>query len=526
MTGRVVAKRGSVALEQVTKRFGDVMALDDVSFHPFEGVVHAVLGENGAGKTTLMNILYGLERPSTGRMLVDGKLVSLKGPAEAQRLGIGMIHQHLSLVNSMSVTENVLLGLEGLPWRIDFARHARKIRELAASLEFEIDPARRVDRLTLGERQQVEILKLMYRDARLLIMDEPTSQLGPSEIESLSRVMRKLCQRGKTILFISHKLREVMEAADHVTVLRKGRLVWDSDIRDTTRDQLARLVSGVEATRVSAPATPLALTTAAAAQSPILSVSDLVVRGSEDQVAVNGVSLELFPGEILGIAGVSGNGQSELAEALAGLRVAERGSIKIEGRDVTSASVFCRRTDFRLGYTPAERNQVALLLNADVKTNAVLRDLNSPLFARYGILSRRAITDFAARLIQQFRIACRGPEQSVRFLSGGNQQRLVLGRELANLPRVLIVDNPCQGLDPGATQSVHEELRTHSATGLATLYISSEIDDLLAVCDRIGVLFRGQLVGILTRAEANREQLGRLMVGLASDHGEVQGCSA
>lgn len=241
---------------------------------------------------------------------------------------------------------------------------------------------------------------------------------------------------------------------------------------------------------------------------------------------MNGVSLELFPGEILGIAGVSGNGQSELAEALAGLRVAERGSIKIEGRDVTSASVFCRRTDFRLGYTPAERNQVALLLNADVKTNAVLRDLNSPLFARYGILSRRAITDFAARLIQQFRIACRGPEQSVRFLSGGNQQRLVLGRELANLPRVLIVDNPCQGLDPGATQSVHEELRTHSATGLATLYISSEIDDLLAVCDRIGVLFRGQLVGILTRAEANREQLGRLMVGLASDHGEVQGCSA
>jgi simple sugar transport system ATP-binding protein len=501
------------ALQNISKWFGPLRVLDDVSLAPESGTIHAIIGENGAGKSTLMKILDGMIQPDHGHVLVDRSPRLFRSPADAQRYGIGMIHQHLSLVGSLTVLENVLLGASKCPWWIRYEKEAQRLKSLANSIGLDIDPWVRVDRLPPGTRQRIELLKLLYRDMKLMILDEPTSFLSPPEIEGLLKVLLRLKSAGRTILLITHKLDEILAVADRVTVLRRGRVVADVPASNHDAATLATLMTG-EA-RADHPRPPQSRQSA----EPALEIRQLTV-GHRQGILVDRVSLRVHRGEIVGLAGVSGNGQSELAEAIAGLRSGSHGQILINGTDVTRKSIADRVHLHGLGYTPAERQQQALLLNRDLATNGIVRQ-DPRSFSRWGILNWNRLRKNARQLILSYGIAAQGEGQLARHLSGGNQQRLVLGRELGNRPQVLVVDNPTQGLDVRAIDFLHHLFREQASRGLAVLYLSTELDQLLSVCDRIGVMYRGQLVGMLDRQSATPEALGRLMAGLDKPVQEV-----
>ncbi len=494
------------AISDVSKSFGAVRALEGVTLEPEPGSIHAIVGENGAGKSTLMNVLFGLYQPDRGRITIDGQPQKFRGPDDAQRCGIGMIHQQLSLVETMTVVENVALGSKNCAFRIDWRRSSESVLAIAGQLGFSVDPRARVDSLPLGVRQQVEILKLIERDAEMLIFDEPTSSLAPEEIDRLLRVLRRLKSAGKTILLITHKLREVLSVADRIAVMRRGRLVAQVEAADVDIRRLATLMTGEESAAAPAARPPRSAAPFA------LEARSLTV-GSARRVSVDRVSLALAPGEVFGLAGVSGNGQSELAEAIAGMRPLKSGGIFLDGVEVTRASIRDRTRRHRLGYTPADRHGVALVLHRDLTTNSIARR-SSRDFARWGLLSWSRIRAWTRELIQKYRIVVRHEGQAMRHLSGGNQQKFVLGRELGNRPKVLIVDNPTQGLDVRAIESLHAALLEEAAQGVAVLYVSTEWEHLVAICDRVGVMFRGRLHGVLKRDEATAEALGRLMAGL------------
>jgi ABC-type uncharacterized transport system ATPase subunit len=498
-----------VVLNEVSKRFGTFLALDRVTIAIRPGTIHALVGENGAGKTTLMNILYGLERPTVGGVQIGGRVRILRSPRDAHALGIGMVQQHFALVGSLTVVENVVLGMEGLAWGLGLAAHARRLQKVAERHSLRVDPHARVRDISAGECQKVQVLKLLYWNASTLLLDEPTSSLTLLETEELFEILRRLRAAAKTIVFITHKLAEVMAVADQITVLRKGRVVADVPASGTDAGGLARSMTGRDLPATTRP-------TATTPGKPVFEATDLVVRSRTGVIGVNRVSFTIRNGEVFGIAGVSGNGQAELGEAVAGLIPVESGSVAVDGHEVTASSVAVRKKR-RLGYTPADRQQVGLLMNADLATNAILRNYYALPFAAMGVLHPARAAEFAARLLRTYRVAARGPSQSVRYLSGGNQQRLVLGRELEDAPIVLVADNPCQGLDISAVEFVHEELRARAAAGFATLYISTEHDHLLAVCDRIGVMYRGELRAVFSVSEATQARLGRLMAGLPDD---------
>jgi simple sugar transport system ATP-binding protein len=496
-----------IVIEGITKSFGAFRALDDVSLSVKRGDIHAILGENGAGKTTLMNILYGLYQPDRGRIILDGSPVTLASPKHAIELGIGMIHQHFMLVNSLTVVENIVLGLERGFKAVDIAAHGTRILEMSRGFGFDIDPAAEVWTLPMGTRQRVEILKVLYRNAEVLILDEPTSVLAPGEVDAFLDGLKKLRAAGHTILFITHKLEEVMKVANRVTVMRLGKVSDEMDAAGTTPRELARKMVGREIVmridrRTAMPGEKR------------LELNDLVALSDRGVRALDGLSLDVRAGEIHGVCGVDGNGQRELGEVIAGLRPVMSGSISADGTTIDNLSVKERRQR-GLGFVPEDRQGTALVLDYSIATNLVLRDFDEPPVSKRGLLDLRHIARNAAQLVKRYDVRARSAQQLVRFLSGGNQQKVVLAREIEGRPNILVVMQACKGLDVGAIEFVQNTLLELRSTGVAILYVSTELEHVLEVSDRVSVIFRGRITGTVPVSEASAARIGELMSGLS-----------
>ena len=497
----------AVEMRHITKTWPGVVANADVSLSVRRGAIHALVGENGAGKTTLMNILYGLLRPDSGEIAINGKKAEIHGPRDAIALGIGMVHQHFMLIPVMTVGENIVLGREPVTGGdfYDTATVNQAIRDLSARYGLQIDPNARTGDLPVGLQQRVEILKVLYRGADILIMDEPTGVLTPQESHELFRVLRGLVQQGKTIIFITHKLREVLEISDTVTVLRRGKVVGEMRTKDTTEEDIARMMVGREVLlRVDKqPAKPGPV---------VLRVEHLAVKSEQELPAVRDVSFELRSGEILGIAGVEGNGQSELIEALAGMRPPTSGRIYLHDRDVTDLGARAIR-DASMAHIPEDRRGSGLILNYSIADNTILGRQRTPAFARRGFVLRlSAIVDWARRLIQEFDVRTPSEETLVRSLSGGNQQKVIVARELASQPAVLLASQPTRGVDIGAIEFIHRRLIAQRDAGAAILLVSAELEEIRSLSDRIAVIYEGRIVSI-EPADTPEDRLGLLMTG-------------
>ena len=488
-----------VTLERITKRFPGVLANDAVDLELRTGEVHALIGENGAGKSTLMRVLYGMYPADEGRIFVRGGAAKIGSPRDAIALGIGMVHQHFVLVDPFTVTENIILGDENEAV-LDMSEAQRRVSELADSYGFQVDPGKPVEELSVGEEQRVEILKALYRGVEILILDEPTAVLTPGETKELFGNLRKLCDAGKSIVFISHKLDEVLEIADRITVLRRGKVVGETRPSETSKAKLAEMMVGRPVLfRLEKPQVAFG--------DPVLRVEELTSEGK-----LNGVSLEVRSGEILGVAGVEGNGQRELAEALIGLRQPASGTISLDGRDITGRSV----QDIRnagVAYIPEDRHEQGLVLDMTLWENAVLgrhddREFSSGL----GVLFIRKIKELASRLVKLFDVRTRSIEVNASTLSGGNQQKLILARELETDPKLLIASQPTRGLDVGAIEFVWKQILEQKAAGRAVLLISAELDEIYALSDRIVTLYEGRITGEFA-PDAQPEEIGVGMLG-------------
>jgi general nucleoside transport system ATP-binding protein len=495
----------ALEMRGITKRYPGVVANDGIDLDVRPGEIHALLGENGAGKTTLMNILYGLARPDAGQILLDGQEVQLSGPSDAIARGISMVHQHFMLVPVLSVAENIVLGEETMrgPIFLDRNEAHRKIVELGRRFGFEVDPAVKVGSLSVGWQQRVEILKALYRDARILVLDEPTAVLTPQETEEIFEVLRRLAAEGHSIVFISHKLYEVLEIADRITVIRRGKVVGERIPSETNEEDLAELMVGREVSLivdrgVSHPG------------DPALHVEGLVVKDDRGQEVVHGIDLEVRKGEILGIAGVAGNGQDELVEALVGLRKPAAGRVRLDGRDITGQgprSVYAAG----LAYVPADRHRFGLVLPFSIADNLVLTSYHKPPYARGILRDDAAIRETAEKRIKEFDIRTPSAGARTSTLSGGNQQKVVVAREFARDLRLLVLDQPTRGLDVGSIEFIHRQAIAKRDAGTAILLVSAELDEVLELSDRIAVIYRGKIVGILDGRTADKNAVGLLM---------------
>ncbi len=506
----------AVAAVGVTKRFaGGVVANDRVSFEAKRGEVHALLGENGAGKTTLCNILTGLYRPDEGDVFINGKLARLHSPHEAQAAGIFMVHQHLSLVDSLTVAENVVLGWSrhrGLgysPRRIE-----AEIAEIAERYQMHVDPQARIWQLSLGERQRIDILKALYRGASILILDEPTTVLTPSETEQLFASVREMVAGGSTVVFISHKLPEVLAIADRITILRKGESISTVAAHETDAAQLARMMVGHEMALDVAPRASRAPSEQATAPAAVLELEHVTALGDFGIEALKDISLSVHAGEILGIAGVAGNGQRELAEVIAGLRPVTAGTVRVAGERI-GAGDSRAAIDAGVAYVPEDRMGTGVSPNLSLTENLLLKSYRRGAAHAGPVLLMNQADARAETLMQRFDIRARGPRALVRQLSGGNVQKVVLARELSSSPRVLVAASPTRGLDVGATEYVHGVLAESAAAGVGILLISEDLDEIVELSDRTAVLYEGRVVGIVETAQASYEQLGLMMAGAA-----------
>jgi len=490
----------------IVKRFPGVLANAGVNFDVQAGEVHALLGENGAGKSTLMRQLYGLYRPDEGEILIDGRPQTFHSPADAIRAGIGMIHQHFMLVPTLTVAENVALGLPSSRGPLlDLDKVAERIRSLAQVYGLKVDPAAYVWQLAVGEQQRVEIVKALYRGASLIILDEPTAVLTPQEVDDLFVTLRRMAGEGHALIFISHKLHEVMAISDRVTVLRDGRVVGAQPTPSVTRNALAQMMVG----RDLKPLAPQA----AQARDVRLSIEGLRAQGDRGPEMLRGVSLDVRAGEIVGIAGVSGNGQRELAECLAGLRKLTAGRIHLDGRDVTTASARERMAAGQ-AYIPEERMRDGAIREFTVQENLFLHDHAAPEYTHGVFMDFGAIAARARELVAGFNVKTPRLDTPLKNLSGGNIQKLILARELSRRPKVLIASQPTRGVDIGATEYIHQRLLEQRDTGTAILLISEDLDEIQALSDRIVVMYEGQVVGVVQRGQATLEELGLLMAGI------------
>jgi general nucleoside transport system ATP-binding protein len=501
----------AIELIGITKRFPGVIAADNVNLTVQRGEIHAICGENGAGKSTLMKMLYGMQAPDEGRMLVDGTEVHLSSPSQAIELGIGMVHQHFMLADQLTVLENVILGSEptGSFGRIDFPAARAHFDEVGEAYGLTIDPDDLVETLEVGERQRVEIIKVLYRGAKILILDEPTAVLVPQEVEELFRNMRELKANGATILFIDHKLQEVLEIADSITVLRQGRTVATVDPNDVTAGDLAELMVGSE---LPTPATTESTVTDEIA----LRVEGLTVLDADDRPVVDDVSLSIRRGEIVGIAGVEGNGQHELVSALIGTMTPTSGSVSLNGEDVTRWSVRDRR-QAGVAYVPQDRHSEGLLLTAPLWENAALGHQTEVPFAKGIWVDRKGSHSRTEEIRVSYDVRTPNVDVSAHALSGGNQQKLILGREITSNPKLLIASHPTRGIDVGAQAAVWDHLRDARSRGLATLLISADLDELIGLSDTIVVMFRGRLVATLDPNDVTPRDLGAYMTGARLD---------
>jgi ABC-type uncharacterized transport system ATPase subunit len=497
----VTADAPALELRGITKRFGDLVANDGIDFDVRRGEVHALLGENGAGKTTVMRIAYGLTHPDAGQILVGGQLNSIRSPRDAIRAGIGMVTQHFALVRPMSVAENLALGrASGIRLDLDEAR--RRGTDASERFGIRVDPAARVDELSVGQQQRVEILKALSRDCRILILDEPTAVLVPEEVNALFATLRSLVADGMSVVFISHKLAEVRAISDRVSVLRRGTLVG-SVPGATDERELAGMMVGRPTFGVERPAEG-----AAPSGAPILRISDLDAEGAHGLPALTQVTLDVAGGEILGVAGVSGNGQTELVELLSGMREPTRGSIAVDGVELAGADP-TRMMRARVGRIPEDRH-ASLIGDLSVAYNLVIEHLDD--FRRGGRIDEQRVHQHALELIERFDIRAR-PNDPVATLSGGNIQKVLLARVLSRDPRLLVVSQPTRGLDVGATEYVRSQLLARRAEGAAIVLVSEDLDELLALSDRLVVLYEGRVVGEMATRDADPEHLGMLMAG-------------
>jgi len=496
-----------VEMRGIVKRFPGVLANDRVDLDVRRGEVHALLGENGAGKSTLMKILYGMQPPDAGDIRLDGKSVKINSPADAIRLGIGMIHQHFMLVPSLTVAENVALGLKSSRRpMLDLNMVTQGIRDLGDRYGLRVDPKAYVWQLSVGEQQRVEIIKALYRNASVLILDEPTAVLTPQEVVELFKVLRQMTAQGHALIFISHKLYEVLSISDRITVLRDGRVVGSTDPKTATRESLVRMMVGREVTlKVERPDVKFG--------EPVLTLRNVTALSDRKTPALRGVSLDVKAGEIVGVAGVSGNGQRELAEVVAGLRRVTGGSIHVGQRDITSASV-AERIQARLSYIPEERMRDGAIRDFSVAENAILQSHCVPPLSRSGVLNFGAIRQRTQDLISSYNVKTPNQRVALRTLSGGNIQKLILAREITREPRVLIAAQPTRGVDISATMYIHRCLIEQRAKGTATLLISEDLDEILALSDRIAVMYEGEILDIVPREVATPESLGLLMAGV------------
>ena len=497
-------------LRGITKKFGSLIANDDINLVVESGEIRSLLGENGAGKSTLMNVLYGLYQADGGEILLDDKVQSFKGPGDAMAAGIGMVHQHFMLIPVFTVAENVVLGNEPVNGigALDLNAARARVREISDRFGFNVDPDALVRDLPVGVQQRVEIIKALTRNAKVLVLDEPTAVLTPQETDELMQIMRDLAKSGTSIIFITHKLREVQSVADQITVIRQGKVVGEASPKDSA-SKLASLMVGRE----------VDLSVDKAANKPgevVVSFDNVSVLDDRDQRAVNGVSFEARAGEILAIAGVQGNGQTELAEVLLGLRPAVKGSgsIKLAGKSLDGLSVR-KRLEAGIGYVPEDRKKDGLVSEFTISENFMLNGSFSAPFAKGVNIDFAARDEISNSLIKEFDVRTQSAETLAGKLSGGNQQKVVVARELSREVKLLIAAQPTRGVDVGSIEFIHERIVAERDAGRAVILISTELDEVLALADRIAVMYRGKIVGIVD-AKTSRETLGKMMAGIAA----------
>jgi simple sugar transport system ATP-binding protein len=502
----------------VTKRFPGVLANDQIDLDLHEGEIHALLGENGAGKTTLMNILYGLYAPDEGEIFVRGERVDIRDPGDAIEAGIGMVHQHFMLIPVFTVTENVMLGEESLQFGdfLDRESAARRINEISEQYHLEVDPDAHVEDIPVGVQQRVEIIKLLYREADILILDEPTAVLTPQEANELFKIMRSLTERGKSIIFITHKLREVLDVADRITVLRGGKVVGTTTPEEADKNKLAEMMVGraVQLGVDKEPAKP---------KEVVLQVDSLVVANDRNQVAVDGVSFEVREGEIFGVAGVQGNGQTELVETVTGLREVVNGSIHLLGEEVTDADPR-EITELGAAHVPEDRQRDGLILAFPVADNLILNTYYKEPYTQGVVLQEQAILETANDRIGEFDIRTPSALTPASSLSGGNQQKVIVAREFSRPIKLLVASQPTRGLDVGSIEYIHKRIIEKRDEGTAVLLVSPELDEIMELSDRIAVMYRGKIVAIVPREDATKEKIGLLMAGVSPE--EITGVSA
>ncbi len=501
------ADPGASLLEMrgITKRYPGVVANDDITLNVRAGEIHALLGENGAGKSTLMNILYGLAVPDEGEIFMNGEPVEIDGPTDAIRRGISMVHQHFMLVPVLSVAENILLGDEPManPVMLDRRTASDRIRELGATFGWEVDPEQAVGTLSVGWQQRVEILKALYREARVLVLDEPTASLTPQETREIFDVLRRLRAEGYAIVFISHKLYEVLEIADRITVIRRGRVVGTRAPAETDEDDLAELMVGreVQLTVDRGESHP---------GEPMLTVAGLHVKDDRGREVVHDVGFEVRAGEIFGIAGVAGNGQDELVGALVGLRPVASGRVSLDGNDVTGMNP--RRLHQRgVGFVPADRHRFGIVLSFSIADNLCLNDYYHAPFSSGVVRDEDAILRYAERVVSEYDVRTPAATLAASSLSGGNQQKVVVAREFDGELRLLVLDQPTRGLDVGSIEFIHRQAIAKRDAGVGVLLVSAELDEVLELSDRIAVMYRGRIASVLDARSTNREEVGLLM---------------
>jgi len=497
-----------VEMLNIRKEFPGIVANDNITLQLKPGEIHALLGENGAGKSTLMSILFGLYQPDRGIIKLRGKKVDIPNPNVANDLGIGMVHQHFKLVHNFTVTENIILGLEmkkGIV--VDIKSAAARVKELSEKYGLNVDPYAKIEDVSVGMQQRVEIMKMLYRNAEVLIFDEPTSVLTPQEIKDLMKIMRNLIAEGKSVILITHKLKEIKAIADRCTVIRRGKLIGTVDVASTTQEKLAEMMVGREVDfRVEKKE-----------REPgeiILKVENLSVLNNRKVMGLKDFSLEVRSGEIVGVAGVEGNGQSELVEAITGLRKVESGKVWLNETDITNMSIRDRIRS-KMSYIPEDRHKHGLILDYSVKDNMIMKVYYQEPFSKNGLLNRDAIHQHAEKVMDEFDVrAGQGAAATARSLSGGNQQKAIVGREIDHDPELLIAVQPTRGLDVGAIEYIHKRIVEQRNKGKAVLLVSLELDEILNLSDRIAAINNGELVGIVNARETNENEVGLMMAGV------------
>ena len=499
-----------VEMLNIRKEFPGIVANDNITLQLRKGEIHALLGENGAGKSTLMGILFGMNQPDKGVIKVRGKEVKITNPNVANDLGIGMVHQHFKLVENFTVTQNIVLGCEpkilfGLG--MDLNKAAKRIEELSKQYGLNVDPNAKIENISVGMQQRVEILKMLYRDADVLILDEPTAVLTPQEIDELIKIMKNLINEGKSIIIITHKLKEIKAAADRCTVIRRGRYIGTVDVKTTSEAEMAKMMVGREVSfKVNKkPAKP---------GDVVLDIKNLSVKNNKKVLGLKNFSIDVRAGEIVGIAGVEGNGQSELIEAITGLRKSESGTINFKNKNITDESIR-NRINSGIAHIPEDRHKRGLVLDYTIEDNMVLEVYNKKPFSNKGLLNRKEIKKYAEKIIDEFDVRSgEGAESVARSLSGGNQQKAIIGREIELNPELLIAAQPTRGLDVGSIEYIHKRLVEQRDGGKAVLLVSLELDEILNVSDRIAIINNGELIGIVNADETNENEVGLMMAGI------------